>query len=508
MADSRGNIWIASYSGNPVVCYNPADGEIVSFSTESGLCNDRARVLAELQDGSVAVGTQGGLSIIAEGKIQESYTDFAYPTLLSLLEMPDGTLLAGSDGGGIYVLKDGGVTNLGFSEGLTEGVVLRILQDSEENCFICAGSSLYFLRDGRFEKLTALKKEAGSIFDFYLRDGKLWLLQNSAILAVDRENLLAGGDGAPMSYGFKHGLSGSLNANTRHCICDGKLYLATRSGVSVFGFRMPENVQPKVVVNSVTVDGVTYEHPEWVSVDSGAKRVDISYAVLSYSIASRFRTTYTSEGFDKEGNLADSDRNFVSYTNLRGGEYTFRLEVSDPNSGQSAQCSFHLVKEKKLSEQPLFWAVVIVLTIAAVVGVATLVYSVKLRNARRRQREYRDILEQSLLTFAGTIGAKDKYTNGHPTRVAQYSRELARRMGMTPEEQENIYYVALLHDIGKIGVPDQVLNKPGKLTPEEREIIQRHLATGAEILKNFTSLKGIADGARFHHDHAECPYRI
>lgn len=500
MADSRGNIWIASYSENPVVCYDPADGEIVSFSTQSGLCNDRARVLAELQDGSVAVGTQGGLSIIAEGRVRKSYTDLAYPMILSLLEMPDGTLLAGSDGGGIYVLKNGGVTNLGFSEGLTEGVVLRILRDSEENCFVSAGSSLYYLRDGRFEKLTALKKEAGSIFDFYLRDGKLWLLQNSAILAVDRENLLAGGDGDPMSYGFKHGLSGSLNANTRHCVCDGKLYLATRSGVSVFGFRMPENVQPKVVVNSVTVDGVTYEHPERVSVDSGAKRVDISYAVLSYSTASRFRTTYTLEGFDKEGNLADSDRNFVSYTNLRGGEYTFRLEVSDPNSGQSAQCSFQLVKEKKLSEQPLFWAAVIVLTIAAVVGVATLVYSVKLRNARRRQREYRDILEQSLLTFAGTIDAKDKYTNGHSTRVAQYSRELARRMGMTPEEQENIYYVALLHDIGKIGVPDQVLNKPGKLTPEEREIIQRHPVTGAEILKNFTSLKGIADGARFHHE--------
>lgn len=500
-ADSRGNIWVASYSENPVVCYNPASGQTAVFSTDNGLCNDRARVLAELQDGSIAVGTQSGLSIIAEGQVQKSYTDFAYPTILSLLEMPDGTLLAGSDGGGIYAIKDGAVAaNLSFAQGLAEGVVLRILRDTGDNCFVSAGSSLYYMRDGRFEKLTALKKEAGSIFDLYLRDGKLWLLQNSAVLAVNREDLLAGGDGDPMPYSFKHGLAGSLNANTQHCLYNGQLYLATRSGVSVFSFRMPENVRPRVTVNSVIVDGVTYEHPERVTVDSGARRVDINYAVLSYSTASRFHTTYTLEGFDKAGSLTDSERNFVSYTNLRGGEYTFKLQVSDPNSGQSAQCSFQLVKEKKLSEQPLFWTAVVVLTIAAVVGAASLVYSVKLRNARRRQREYRDILEQSLLTFAGTIDAKDKYTNGHSTRVAQYSRELARRMGMTPEEQENIYYVALLHDIGKIGVPDQVLNKPGKLTPEEREIIQQHPVTGAEILKNFTSLKGIADGARFHHE--------
>lgn len=500
MADSSGNIWIASYSEQPVICFDSASGEIVTYSSSEGLCNDRARVFAELSDGSVAVGTQRGLSIISNGRIRESYTDFASsPVILSLLEMPDGSLLAGSDGGGIYQIKDGKTTTLGFSEGLSEGVVLRMLPDTDGGCLVSAGSSLYYMQDGKFQKLTTLKKEAGSIFDLYLRDGRLWLLQNCGLLAVDREDLLAGGDGSPVIYSFEQGLTGSLNANTRHCLADGQLYLATRNGVSVFGFRMPGNILPKAVINSVTVDGVTYEHPQQLLVESGAWRINVNYAVLSYNTSSRFQVTYELEGFDIGENPVQ-DGSYVSYTNLRGGEYTFRLRVFDAESGQSAEYCFGLTKKKKLSEQPLFWICVIFSVVALIVGIVRLIYEIKLKNARRRQQEYRNILEQTLLTFAGAIDAKDKYTKDHSSRVAYYSRDLARRLGMSPEEQENIYYIALLHDVGKIGVPDKILNKPGKLTPEEREIIKRHPVTGAEILKNFTALKDITDGTRYHHE--------
>ena len=124
----------------------------------------------------------------------------------------------------------------------------------------------------------------------------------------------------------------------------------------------------------------------------------------------------------------------------------------------------------------------------------------KLKTAQNRQREYQSIVEQALLTFAKTIDAKDPYTNGHSVRVAQYSRELAKRMGMSEGEQEHIYYVALMHDIGKIGIPDNILNKPGKLTDEERSIIQRHVDIGGEILQDFTALSGISSGAKYHHE--------
>ena len=499
---SQGEVWVAaSYTDTPVVRYHPASGRIDTFSTADGLCSDHARTLAQLSDGAVAVGTQGGVSIIQDGQVRESYTDLAYPTILSLLELPGGALLAGSDGGGIYELKDGQVTNHGFAEGLAEGVVLRMLQDGDNGCFVSAGSSLYYMTPGHFEKLTSLKKEAGSIFDLYLKDGKLWLLQNCGILEVDREDLLAGGDGAPVVYTFDHGLTGSLNANTRHCLWEGRLYLSTRSGVSVFSFQAPQSTLPKAVINSVTVDGVTYDHPQRLEVPSGARRVSIQYAVLSYNSApARFHTAYELEGFDHGQSTVAGGQNSVSYTNLPGGTYTFRLRVTTPDGGQSGECSFTLVKEKRLIEQPLFWVCLLVGLIAAIACVSRVIYAFKLRRIRRRQQEYRHITEQSLLTFAGAIDAKDRYTKDHSVRVAHYARELARRMGMSEEEQENIYYIALLHDVGKIGIPDQVLNKPGRLTDEEFHLIQTHPSIGGDILKNFTALDGIAEGARYHHE--------
>lgn len=124
----------------------------------------------------------------------------------------------------------------------------------------------------------------------------------------------------------------------------------------------------------------------------------------------------------------------------------------------------------------------------------------KVKQIQKRQQEYKSIIEQALRTFANTIDAKDPYTNGHSYRVATYARELAGRMGMSALEQENIYYIALLHDIGKIGVPDYILNKPGKLNDEELAIIRKHVTIGGEILADFTALEGITEGAKYHHE--------
>ena len=69
--------------------------------------------------------------------------------------------------------------------------------------------------------------------------------------------------------------------------------------------------------------------------------------------------------------------------------------------------------------------------------------------------------------LVGTIDAKDKYTNGHSIRVAQYSKMISKALGDSEEEQKRVYYSALLHDIGKIGIPDTIINKPAALTKEE-----------------------------------------
>jgi putative two-component system response regulator len=102
--------------------------------------------------------------------------------------------------------------------------------------------------------------------------------------------------------------------------------------------------------------------------------------------------------------------------------------------------------------------------------------------------------------MAEAIDAKDRYTNGHSNRVADYSKEIARRYGYTPERQEEIYMMGLLHDIGKIGIPDTVINKPGRLTDEEYALIKEHPAKGAKILSTITEMPKLATGARWHHE--------
>ncbi len=117
-----------------------------------------------------------------------------------------------------------------------------------------------------------------------------------------------------------------------------------------------------------------------------------------------------------------------------------------------------------------------------------------------KNQEIQDMALQTIATIANTIDAKDEYTRGHSKRVSEYSYAIAKEIGMDDAETSRIRSIALLHDIGKIGVPDSVLNKPGKLTNDEYEMMKQHAAIGAEILKDIGMFPGIDVGAKHHHE--------
>ena len=120
--------------------------------------------------------------------------------------------------------------------------------------------------------------------------------------------------------------------------------------------------------------------------------------------------------------------------------------------------------------------------------------------AEKRRESVERMSLQMVQTLANTIDAKDSYTNGHSTRVAKYSVMIAKRMGYTDERLEQLQYAALLHDIGKIGIPNEIINKPSRLTDEEYEIIKTHPGIGGKILDEITEIPDIAIGARWHHE--------
>lgn len=122
------------------------------------------------------------------------------------------------------------------------------------------------------------------------------------------------------------------------------------------------------------------------------------------------------------------------------------------------------------------------------------------RKSEENMKQIQDVSLQTIAVIANTVDAKDSNTEGHSRRVAAYSYAIAKKLGMSEKEAENIRTIGLLHDIGKIGIPDAVLHKPGKLTDDEYAIMKMHPTIGANILKDITVIDGVDVGAHFHHE--------
>ncbi len=116
-----------------------------------------------------------------------------------------------------------------------------------------------------------------------------------------------------------------------------------------------------------------------------------------------------------------------------------------------------------------------------------------------KEREH-DMFEQTAAALASAIDAKDRYTRGHSSRVASYSQMIARDAGKSEEEIEQVYFAALLHDVGKIGIADNIINKEGRLTDEEFAQIKRHPIYGSQILSQIHLSPNLYIGARHHHE--------
>lgn len=116
-----------------------------------------------------------------------------------------------------------------------------------------------------------------------------------------------------------------------------------------------------------------------------------------------------------------------------------------------------------------------------------------------KTEENRKLFVHVVSALAAAIDAKDIYT-GHSERVAKYAREIAKRYGYDEYKQENIYMTGLLHDVGKIGVPDSILKKSDSLTDEEIKKVREHPVIGAHILSSIKEMPSLAAGAKYHHE--------
>ena len=185
---------------------------------------------------------------------------------------------------------------------------------------------------------------------------------------------------------------------------------------------------------------------------------------------------------------------------LKGTTPGIILYVANDESIEDSMLELEYTFHRLLTSEPLFWVSLACLAVWLIALIIFIITWIQIRKYNARHERDNKIINESIETFIGFIDAKDPYTNGHSKRVALYTRRIAREMGYEGEALDRIYYIALLHDSGKIGVPDSILGKPGRLTGEEFEIIKSHTVRGGEILSSFKSLENAGEGALYHHE--------
>ena len=212
--------------------------------------------------------------------------------------------------------------------------------------------------------------------------------------------------------------------------------------------------------------------------------------------------SYYLEGFDdKPVTLSRQDLKTILYTNLSGGTYRFHLSTINTLTGKEENSiALTIIKRKAIYEYIIFWVFIGILLIGYVSFLVFLYFHKKTLRLIRKQAEKQQYIDEITRAFAKCIDLKDNYTKGHSFRVAAYSKLLAEKMGYSFSEVEEIYNIALMHDIGKLSVPDEILGKPGAPTDEEYEILKQHAKMGYEILKDITIAPNLAIGAGYHHE--------
>ena len=122
---------------------------------------------------------------------------------------------------------------------------------------------------------------------------------------------------------------------------------------------------------------------------------------------------------------------------------------------------------------------------------------------KQEQEKYKKLSEEMFIAIARAVDVNDPYTAGHSQRVANYSMEIAERLGLSEEESLEVFYAGLLHDVGKLGIDNKIINKNGKLSSKEYSEVKRHPVMGAFILEGISIEGAFADGAKYHHERVD-----
>ena len=516
LTDSEDALWICTSDSG--IWRVSEKGKIKTYSSAEGALGEKFRSAIELKDKTVVIAGDSGLTFIKDGKVVDTigYTEgLTNPKVLSMCEDKDGRFFAGTDGNGIAVIEDGRVVKtLRQEEGLSSDIILRIVPESSgKGYFIVTGNGLcYMEKNGKIRFLNQ--------FPYYNNfdvvegpGGKLFVLGSAGIYIVDKAALLQGENVRYELLDSGKGLRMGLTPNSWNYLDEkDNLYLSGDRGAVCFNLNQYDITERsyRMLLQEIIVDGksMPVEKGEPIRIGREAAEIEINPEIVNYSVNDPEIRIYL-EGVDQSAKIMpQSKMSTLVYTNMPSGEYTLHVAVLDSRTdGMIVENTYRIVKEKGIYDNWWFRLYAGLVAAAVIAFLTWFFFRTQMQKTLRMQKmelewtkKQLQMGNESILTIAQAVDAKDENTSKHSLRVSDYSVLIAEKLGYSEEQCEELRKIAMLHDIGKIGIPDRVLNKPGKLTDEEYDIMKCHVKIGAEILRNFTLIDHVADGALYHHE--------
>lgn len=449
--DKNGNYWIAlinCYSKPAMVVYK--DGKIQSWTTEDGLPGNKTRVSIQAQNGDYYVGTTTGLATISPDNQIYSYTlkdGLECEYIMWIYEDDDGIIWVGTDGDGVYLIKDKKIfRKLNVDNGLAGNIIFKIHKDENGFYWICTGSGISRY-SGTAEDIFDTTKPMkffnynsshglGTDSEFQMmidHNNNVWLVSNRGIASVDYTSMLEIAEGKKSHldckfYNLNDGLKSNGPNSTSLSMLDkhGCVWFTMSDGFAVYNplRNKASNVLP--ISQIVQVDDVVYNDLANTSIiiPPDARHINIKYTGLSYTSSERTRFQYKLDGFDEIYSELTASR-VASFTKLKPGRYTFYVGFQNADGLYSEMfASVKLVQKAYFYEHVWFWLIVAGLIIIII----AIVFIVVIRTDKKRQIQLETKIQMATVELQMAKDESDRLLqNIIPASIAQ--RLKAKGMG-------------------------------------------------------------------------------
>ncbi len=398
-ADSQNHLWICTYGDNGLVRYSK-DGSILTFTEKkNGTTSGRFRNVMELSDGTIVAGASNGLNFIEGTRVVKTITQedgLNNPQILCMLELADGSFYAGTDGAGIYHIKDKEIIgHIGKEQGLSSQVVMRITE-YKDGFFVVSGTSLCYMRDGMVTVLDEFPYYNN--YDAIVMDDQLCVLASAGIYITDAKQLISGETISYELYNYNNGLGDGLTSNAWNYVDEeGILYFATNSGVY---YCNPVNMSAneasyKFSLTSVMYDGVTVKPDNGVyHIPADAEMITLEGSVRNYLCTNVKIRLFVKEITATPKTVSHTELEALQISNLRHGEYTICMQIMDDDETTVLQeQTYTLVKAAHIWEEN--WYKAFLIAVGLWLSVFMLWMLVDMRQGTEREKELERIKYQA-----------------------------------------------------------------------------------------------------------------